>query len=190
MVGLMAEVRIYREGRCGDLVFRAITASDATAYAEAMEASRPELEAWIPWVAPQTPSEVETICERYCREFEDNLNYRFGIWEGERFLGMTCFLLRGTPLDWKIGEVGMWIRTDVAGRGHATTVLRFMIEWGFRDWGWERLVWKCDTRNKGSVRVAEKCGMHLEGTLRQDCVSPTGERSDSHIFALLRSDVM
>jgi len=186
--GCRVEVTVLDTHGFDGLTLRAFRAEDAPAYFEAMQASLEDLRAWIPWVAPDTFEEVRELCKRYEIEFMDGLNFRFGIWQGNRFLGMTCFLLRGTPIDWRIGEIGMWIRTDEAGRGLASKVLNEMIRWGIEDWGWVRLFWKCDTRNVGSMRVAEKCGMTLEGTLRSDCVSPTGERSDSRIYAVIATE--
>ena len=67
-------------------------------------------------------------------------------------------------------------------------MLRALLEWGFRDWGWERLEWRCDTRNIASARVAEKNGLTLEGTLRSDTFDVAGERRDTHIYAMLRDE--
>ena len=53
------------------------------------------------------------------------------------------------------------------------------------EWGFERLVWKCDPENVASSRVAEKCGLTYEGTLRQDLRLDDGTRKDSRVYAIL-----
>lgn len=162
--------------------------ADAASFFEASAASREDLRKWIPWVICDSVEDAERVCAKYRGDFDEGREFRFAIVTGSILLGTTCFLLRGTPIENATGEIGMWIRSDWAGRGLATDVLAAMLDWGFRMWGWERLTWKCDTRNIGSVRVAQKCGMVLEGTLRSDLVDSEGNRSDTHIFASLRAE--
>lgn len=170
------ELRPYREG-------------DGSLLLEAVEASRRELLDWIPWVAGfDSLEEAEALCQRYRAEFDSLEVFRMMALQEGRMIAGPAFLLRGLPIDWRIGEVGMWVRTDLAGKGMATQLLRTMLAWGFGEWGFERLSWKCDTRNIGSVRVAQKCGLKLEGTFREDFVHDDGSRSDTHVFAILREE--
>ncbi len=80
----------------------------------------------------------------------------------------------------------MWVAAAHAGRGLGTRALAALIEWGFTDWPWQRLVWCCDTRNLASARVAEKCGLAREATFRSDALAVDGSRRDTHLFAILR----
>ncbi len=61
----------------------------------------------------------------------------------------------------------MWIAADVAGTGIGSRVLVEMLRWGFSEWPFYRLCWKCSTQNLASRRVAEKAGMTLDCTERQ-----------------------
>jgi RimJ/RimL family protein N-acetyltransferase len=83
----------------------------------------------------------------------------------------------------------MWIRADEAGRGLGTDVLRALLRWGFGEWPWKRLAWRCDARNVASIRVAEKAGMRREGVLRSHMLTPARERRDTVCYALLRDEV-
>ena len=82
----------------------------------------------------------------------------------------------------------MWIRATEANRGWGTRVLSAMLDWGFGEWGWERLEWRCDTRNLASARVAIKNGLTLDGTLRSNALAPLGDRRDTHVFGILKSE--
>lgn len=82
----------------------------------------------------------------------------------------------------------MWIRASEAGRGLGTEVLEAVIRWGFSDWPWQRLSWRCDDRNMASRRVAEKAGLRLEGTLRGQAAEVGPGRRDTSCFALTRSE--
>ena len=172
-----------------DFELRPYQAGDGALLLEAVEASRADLMTWIPWVASfDTLEDAEAICRRYRAEFDDLEVFRMMALQDGRMIGGPAFLRRGLPIEWNIGEVGMWVRSDLAGKGCATRLLRLMLNWGFTEWGYERLCWKCDTRNIGSVRVAQKCGLQLEGTFRQDFVHEDGSRSDTHVFAILREE--
>ena len=80
------------------------------------------------------------------------------------------------------------IRGSYAGQGLGTRVLQAMLQWGFEDWGWQRLSWHCDTRNHASASVARKNGLTLEGTLRSDALDVEGKRRDTYMFAMLRDE--
>jgi RimJ/RimL family protein N-acetyltransferase len=104
----------------------------------------------------------------------------------KELLGGTGFHPRNAPLTARSAEVGMWIAGSRAHQGLGTRVLHAMLDWGFSEWPWQRLEWRCDPRNIASRRVAEKAGLVLEGTLREDSVDAEGERRSTHIFATLR----
>ena len=103
-------------------------------------------------------------------------------------LGGSGFHLREGPLDSRRAEIGMWIRGSEAGTGLGTEALRGLLEWGFTEWPWRRLSWRCDTRNGASSRVAEKAGLLYEGTRRQRDDGVDGTTCDAAMYGLLRSD--
>lgn len=172
-----------------DLEIRPYGAGDGPLLLDAINDARTELDEWIPWVAAiHDLEEAEATCLRYRDDFDSNKVFRMMAIQEGRMVAGPAFLCRHEPLDWRVGEVGMWVRTSEAGKGFASRLLAIMLEWGFSEWGWKRLSWHCDTRNLGSVRVAEKNGLKLEGTLRQNYIHDDGSRSDTHIFAILREE--
>jgi RimJ/RimL family protein N-acetyltransferase len=96
--------------------------------------------------------------------------------------------VRGGSLEARVADIGMWIAAPFAGQGLGTRALRLLLRWGFDAWPWERLTWHCDTRNFASARVAEKAGMTLEGTLRQNVLDSGGQRHDTRLYAMLKSE--
>ena len=104
-------------------------------------------------------------------------------------LGGTGFHLRGKGFGTRSGEIGMWIRASAAGQGLGTRVLEAMLAWSFSEaWPWTRVTWHCDSRNMGSKRVAEKCGLRLEATLRRDTLGVDKSPRDTLIFGLLKEE--
>jgi RimJ/RimL family protein N-acetyltransferase len=173
----------------GEFVIRSYQPGDGKALRAAVDESYLHLRAWMPWAAPEsTDEDYEARCRRFCGNYLLNQDFVLGIWIGDEVVGGTGFHLRQGALELRNAEIGMWIRQSHAGKGFGTRVLKAMLKWGFTEWGWERLVWRCDPKNLASKRVAEKCGFILEGTSRSDSYGVLGERRDMHVFAILRSE--
>jgi len=103
-----------------------------------------------------------------------------------RLLGGTGFHLREGPLASASAEMGLFIRASEARRGLGTRVVAAMLAWGFDAWPWHRLSWRCDDRNQGSMRVAEKAGLSFEGLLRGQAAEVGGGRRDTACYAITK----
>ncbi len=169
-------------------VLRAYQAGDGAALRLATTESYEHLKPFMPWaVADQTLEQAEAVARRLASGFLAGTDYTLGVWDGEFLIGGTGFHLRCGPIEWKCAEIGMWIHGERAGTGLGTRVLGAMLDWGFGEWGWERLVWKCDVANAASSRVAEKNGMTREAILRSSAVDVSGNRCDMNYFAKLKA---
>ncbi len=155
------------------LVLRCWTVSDAPRFKRSLDASLPEMQAWIDWTRRE-PSEITVIEERlagYERDFHDGGNALYAILDRDE-----ADVLGGIGLYRRVGpgalEVGYWIRSDQAGRGLATEATRILSAIGLRLAGVERLEIHCDPRNGASVAIPRKLGYdHREthqGPVRED----------------------
>ena len=172
----------------GDFVIRRYEPGDGPALARAMRESYEHLRPWMIWARPdQTDEEAEASCRRFVAKYLLGEDYVLGVWIGDRLVGGTGFHLRQGPFSSGNIEVGMWIHAEEAGKGLGTRVLRALVEWGIRDWGFKRIVWRCDSRNVASAKVAENCGFILEGTLRSDLLGVDGTRRDTLVYAIVKS---
>jgi RimJ/RimL family protein N-acetyltransferase len=107
---------------------------------------------------------------------------------GYELVGGSGFHLRHGTIELGNAEIGMWISAARAGGGMGTRALAALLAWGFTAWPWQRLVWRCDTRNLASARVAEKNGLTREGTFRSDALAVDGRRRDTHVYAILHDE--
>jgi len=170
-------------------VIRPYRPGDGRALQIATNESYKHLKPWMPWASDDvTLEEAESRCRRFAGNYLVNQDFVLGIWIGEQLMGGTGFHLRHGPVESGNAEIGMWIRGKAAGQGLGTRALAAMLEWGFGEWKWERLIWKCDVRNVASARVAEKCGLTLEGTLRLDAFDPERRRRSTHVYAILAKE--
>jgi len=174
-----------------EFTIRSYVPGDGPLLAEAVNASYEHLRRFMPWAKPHTEEvEAEQTVRRFRGEYLLSTNFVLGIFspDGKRLLGGSGFHLREGELDNRAAEIGMWIRADAAHRGLGARVLRALLTWGFSEWPWERLTWRCNEENVASRRTAEKAGMQLEGRFRGNIRLPDGTRETTLAFAALKSE--
>jgi RimJ/RimL family protein N-acetyltransferase len=143
----------------------------------------------MPWATDsQTDAEATELIETFIAQYAALENFVMSIWSPDEstLLGGCGFHLREGPLSTRSVESGMWIRSDAAGQGLGSAVLLELITWGFTEWPWLRIAWKCNTTNTASIRCAEKAGLVWEGTLRGQFDEATGGRRDTACYAILK----
>ena len=166
--------RIVHRGEAGTLVLRPWSLDDVDALVAAIEASRTELVAFLPWA--HLPVSRAAQFEVLCLFIAD-------YWAG-RDLAMGIFSERGDvlggvglhpriPLNPSALEVGYWGHSAGAGRGNVTRAVRMLVALAFDRFGCDRLQVMHDEANAASRRVIEKCGFAFEGTMRNITVAPT-----------------
>lgn len=69
-----------------------------------------------------------------------------------------------------------------------TETLKAIINYLFNEFGFNRIRLRHITENPTSGRAMVKCAMKYEGILRQYDVKNTGERCDTAIYSIFKSD--
>ncbi len=175
-----------RTERC---LIRCYRLGDGPSLARAVTSSYAHLSPWMPWAQPrQTDREAELVARQARGRWLLGTDFTLAIrdLDDTELLGGSGFHLRHGPAEDGVVEIGMWIAASEAGTGLGTHVLDALVEWGFSEWPWLRLVWKCDSRNAASRRVAEKAGFSLEGITRSDAIAVDGSRRDTCWYARLK----
>lgn len=171
-------------------VLRGYEPGDGAMLAEATTASYEHLRPFMEWAVPeQSAEEGERLARRFRARWLLAEDFTIAILSPDerRLLGGTGFHLWSSSFANRAAEIGMWIRASEAGRGLGTAVLRAVLDWGFTQWPWERLLWRCVQSNVASARVAERAGMRLEGVQR-GYKRHEDEREDMRLYSLLKSE--
>ena len=187
MIEFFAPKKTTRDG----LTIRCYRLDDAEQLMTATNLSYDHLKRFMPWATPaQSFDETVTLIEGFGAAYHANQDFAFGIWDdGEQnLIGGSGFHLREGPLETNSAEIGLWINKSYAGRGLGRRALRVLIEWGFTDWPWVRLAWRCNAENIASIRCAESNGMVREGTLRHQFNPVDGSRRDTACYAILKRE--
>jgi RimJ/RimL family protein N-acetyltransferase len=92
--------------------------------------------------------------------------------------------------DWEVrsAEIGYGVHGARRGQGYASEALAAVARWALAEGGVQRAWMTASTDNLASVRVAEKAGLHREGTLRRAGAETDGLH-DLAVFSLLDDEV-
>lgn len=84
-------------------------------------------------------------------------------------------------------ELGYALSKDYWNHGLMTEALTEVIRFGFDSMRLNRIEGRCELMNASSERVMDKCGMKLEGTLRQQ-MFVKGVYKDLKLYSIIRDD--
>lgn len=175
-----------------DFTLRSYFPGDGIKMSEAVNSSYEHLNVFMAWAKEHQPvEESEALVRKFRASYLTNEDFVIGIFspDDSHLLGGCGYHLREGPLDSGNAEIGMWIRAGEAGKGLGTAVLKALIQWGFTEWHWNRLAWKCDVENVASQRTAEKAGLTLEGTLRKYLPNHHGgAKRNALYYAILKEE--
>jgi len=83
-------------------------------------------------------------------------------------------------IDWNIpkSEMGLYIDKDYANQGISTKSFSLFCDFCFTEYKFQKLFLRTHHNNTFARRVAEKCGFEIEGTIRRDYKTTSGEVVD------------
>jgi RimJ/RimL family protein N-acetyltransferase len=170
------------------LVIRSARASDGAALNAAVVESLGALKPYMPW-AQEAPSLAQSEAE--CRRMQARVLLREDLpllmFERDAEGGEGAFV-GGTGLhriDWKVRrfEVGYWCRSRRVGHGFVGEAVAAVTRCAFEQLQARRVEVRMDDGNVRSWRVAERAGFALEGVMRSQSLTPTGEPRDTRVYA-------
>jgi len=168
------------------LTLRPPRAEDATPLFEAIRESRLELMRWMSWCHSEYGVEdAAKWIARSAAARETGAEHNFlAVDARSRILG-TCGLNQIRP-EYRLANLGYWIRTSATGSGVATEIVVRLADFAFRETDLARLEIVVAVDNVASRRVAEKSGAIFEG-VASDRIFIHGAAHDAAMYALLRS---
>jgi RimJ/RimL family protein N-acetyltransferase len=168
------------------LILNAFELSDATQVTKLAGDKRVvEITASIPY--PYETSMAVSWIESHRKQEIDDLNYIFAIRIKATNELVGCINL-GLNQRHDRAVTGYWIGFDYWGHGYCTEALREVIKFGFSTKSINKIWAEHKTFNIASGRVMEKCGMKLEGVMRNHYKQEEGKYLDMSIRSILRSE--
>ncbi|HYU56802.1 MAG TPA: GNAT family protein [Actinomycetota bacterium] len=151
----------------------------------AARSSLPELRAWMAWSLETSPERMGAFVRDSEEAWAAGRAYRFAIVHDGEPVGVISVELHERMSH--RGEVGYWMRSDLAGRGLTTEAGHAVVGFAFGQLRLHRLDLSAGTGNPASQRVAEKLGFRREGLARNGS-SGEGGFHDVYTYGLLETD--
>lgn len=170
------------------LFLHPLDASDTRDLWNAVEASRPHLEPWLPWVPFNIDLESSgRYAEASAADWDAARACRFAIRErtSRRFVGVIG--LEAFAHLHESVELGYWLRVDAVRTGFMTEAGRAVVEWAFTSVNAHRIRVAAATDNHASLNVIRRLGFRFEGIARQ-AERCHGRWLDHAVFALIATD--
>jgi RimJ/RimL family protein N-acetyltransferase len=120
---------------------------------------------------------------------ENGTMYSFVVYDKlkEAFAGSTRFY--DISLAQKTLSLGFtWYGKDFQGTGLNKACKYLLLEFAFEKMKVERVEFRADARNKRSVAAMQSIGCTVEGVLRNNGIGNDGERRDSVVLSILKSE--
>ena len=172
----------------GRLLLRPYELLDAAEMYDAVNTSRAELSPWMDWCTPgYAIRDTRDWLKSLPAAWERRDIFGFGIFDAatNQFLG-GCGLSH-IQWDYKLGNLGYWVRSDRTRQGIATQAAIAVARFGIEILSLRRIEIVVAVDNTASRRVAEKTGARFEGVLRNRI--KIGDRNvDAAMYSLIPGD--
>ena len=132
--------------------------SDIPLFYEAVRESLPALSVWLPWAhanyaLQDTEKWIQELVPHIWAK-QEGCEFVIVSTEDEQILGGCC--LEQLDLKNKQANIGYWVRTTASGKGIATQVCFFLLQYGFEELGLEEIRVIPSAENPASIKVARK----------------------------------
>ena len=125
-------------------------------------------------------------CVEFIKKMQEDENEElFGIFTNDKNnehignckLGFINKAHLSADVSYLIGNKNFW------GKGYATEMLRYFVDYGFENLGLEKITAGCYEHNRASMKVLMKTGFIVEDTLKDQVIS-NSKRQKLYIFGL------
>ena len=172
------------------LLLRSYRPGDGAVYYNMVQENRDHLYEFLPAhvLSLQNAEEAEVVIRKLVAEWQLRNLFLFGMWEKATgaYIGETYL----ANADWDAAciELGYFLVKASTGKGYATEAARAIIRFAFEHLMVSRIELQIAAGNTASALVAERCGFHLEGRLRQRQHRKDGSVVDRLWYGLLHSE--
>ncbi len=155
---------------------------------EAVRASITDLEPWVPFVnSVSSEEQAEANVREAHAKFLLREELGFHIYHREE--GFFIGALTMHPTNWNIPkfELSFWLHSAHQGQGYITEALAGATNFAFEKLDAKRVEIRCDAANEAARKTAERIDFSLEGILRNDRISLSGnELRDTCVYAKVK----
>jgi len=164
-------------------IIRRIKRSDASEMQSAILESVGHIGPWLDWCTPRyrLSDAVNWTLDAELK-WQEGSDYRFVIEEPGSGMILGSVAIRTLCPHNRIGDLGFWLRKRALGQGHCTKATKLAIEYGFQQFGFERIEMRILPDNAASNAVAFRLGASFDG-LQADKIIHKGEAKMANCYS-------
>ncbi|QCR36955.1 GNAT family N-acetyltransferase [Nissabacter sp. SGAir0207] len=177
---------LYRDS---DIEIRVPEEEDAPQLCSAVRRSLVEIGRWESWcTSAYTVAESLRFLRDSAQKRSRGSEYNFNLFERASGEVAGAISLNRISYEYRMANVGYWIRSDLAGRGLAPLAVRAISAFAFERLALTRLEIVAMEGNLRSCRVAEKVGATAEG-LHRNRLYFHGKPCHAWVYSLIPGDI-
>ena len=161
-------------------ILRPLAATDLQAYFQLVQNNRKRLEDFFAGTVSKTQTFADT--QNFLQEMLEKAAHKtlFPFVIEDTTLKTLAGFLDLKNIDWNIpkAEIGFYIDAQYAGKGITTQALAYLVQYAFQAYGFQKMFLRTHESNFAAQKVAEKCGFEIEGKLRREYKTTSGEIVD------------
>jgi RimJ/RimL family protein N-acetyltransferase len=159
---------------------RPLEITDLEKYFNLVERNRKRLEDFFTGTVSKTKdlSATKNFLEELSAKRADKVYFPFILIDNNTNNFIAFFDLKN--IDWTIPktEIGCYTVENFAGKGLTTKAMQFFIDYCFNEYNFKKLFLRTHQSNTAAQHVAQSCGFEIEGTIRMDYKTTSGEIVD------------
>lgn len=162
-----------------DFTIRLLSTDDSLAFFKLIKRNKNRLEDFFAGTVKYTNSLEDTI--EYCKVIEGRIlrkeYYPYLILDEK---GSAIGFIDFKNIDWSLpkAELGTFIDLNYQGKGIITKSFEHLLDSIIKKHKFKKLFCRISPMNKRSIQLAERCGFELEGVLKKDYKTTSGELID------------
>jgi ribosomal-protein-serine acetyltransferase len=159
---------------------RLLKEEDADAYFQLIERNRPRLEDFFAGTVSKTKTFEDTLLfiAENIQRIKDKTYFPYLIVDDTN--NKIAGFIDLKNIDWKIpkSEMGCYMDVDYARKGIATKAFTLFCDFCFAEYQFKKLFLRTHESNTSARRLVEQCGFEIEGTIKRDYQTTSGEILD------------
>lgn len=167
------------------LILRRFTHEDAKPMFETW-ANDARVSKFLTWEPHGNIEVTQGIVDSWVKDYDKADNYNWVIELEGKIIGSISVVRIDENSEF--AEIGYCIGFDFWGKGIMTEAAKAVIDFLFSEVNVNRVTITHATKNPASGKVAQKCGLTLEGVKREYFKSTDGESLDIAIYSILRRE--
>ncbi len=168
------------------LILRRFALDDAKAMFDNW-ASDERVTKFLTWTPHENAEQTRELLKWWCEDYKKDDNYNWIIEHESTVIGSISVTNINEHSEY--AEIGYCLSFEYWNKGYISEALRVVVDFLFREVGFNKIIITHAVKNPASGKVAQKCGFTLDGTKRKHFKSLyNGEFLDTNEYSLLREE--